>query len=498
MRRKILSVVMTVAGVMMLASCLGDDDSSANVVYYGDAAITSFSLGTLNRYYLYNNGDTIKKTEDGTDSTTTVDCSGYSMVIDQLGYAKDKDGNLTKMHPICNADSLPAGTSLKKVVTSISSKNSSVVTLLRLKTDNTAPDTLDYYSSSDSIDFTQPREYRVLSTDGTYYRRYLVTLNVHKEQPDSFAWHKQSMATAVQGKSYLASRTYTTGNNCIYVAATNGTATEFLSKDINDDSKAWTLVSGQTFGAEAYKSIAALNGYLYLYDNGTVYRSQDAANWETVATGISGIRQIVGASDAKIYALASEGIKSSTDGTAWNDEAIDDEADKENLPEENISVFCEQLKTNKSANRIIIMGTTLGEESVTRVWSKIEDPTEETDPYKWTIYNGEDRYALPYMAGMTAMKYDGALFAIGGAGNDATSVKPYAKVYRSADHGLTWQTGTLFTLPAGMTSSLTPAAVNMVADKENHVWIISTATGEAWKMRINRLGWKTEQRAFNE
>ena len=81
----------------MLASCLSDDTDDSNIVYYGDAAITSFSLGTLNKTYLYNNGDTIKKNTDGTDSTTTVDCSKYKLTIDQL------------KHEVYNVDSLPAG-----------------------------------------------------------------------------------------------------------------------------------------------------------------------------------------------------------------------------------------------------------------------------------------------------------------------------------------------------------------------------------------------------
>ena len=133
MKIKILSVALALAGAMTIASCLSDNDSSSDIVYYGDGAITSFSLGKLNRYYLYNNGDTIKKTTDGTDSVTTVACSGYKMTIDQLAYATDENGNPTKMHPIWNTDSLPAGTDIRKTVTTISSKNSGIITLLRLK-----------------------------------------------------------------------------------------------------------------------------------------------------------------------------------------------------------------------------------------------------------------------------------------------------------------------------------------------------------------------------
>ena len=40
--------------------------------------------------------------------------------------------------------------------------------------------------------------------------------------------------------------------------------------------------------------------------------------------------------------------------------------------------------------------------------------------------------------------------------------------------------------------------VAMTADKDNHIWLVSLQTGEVWKMRINRFGWKTEQKSFNE
>ena len=40
--------------------------------------------------------------------------------------------------------------------------------------------------------------------------------------------------------------------------------------------------------------------------------------------------------------------------------------------------------------------------------------------------------------------------------------------------------------------------VAMAADKDNHIWLVSLQTGEVWKMRINRFGWKTEQKSFNE
>ena len=127
--------------------------------------------------YLNNKGEALKSTVDGTDSTTTVDGSKYKFTIDQL------------KREIYNADSLPAGTAVSKVVCSLASKNSGVVYVKRM-----ASDTLDYFTGNDSIDFKDKRVFRVYSTDGQSYRDYNVEIRVHKELADSFEWQREDVS----------------------------------------------------------------------------------------------------------------------------------------------------------------------------------------------------------------------------------------------------------------------------------------------------------------
>ena len=77
-----------------------------DVVYYDDTAITSFSLGTMNRYVH-------TKSSTGADSVykTTYSGSNYAFYIDQLTCE------------IYNVDSLPKGTDAAHVITTISTKN---------------------------------------------------------------------------------------------------------------------------------------------------------------------------------------------------------------------------------------------------------------------------------------------------------------------------------------------------------------------------------------
>ena len=104
MKRTIVPFLL-MALTLIFASCLKSEDEAT--VSYNDTAISSFSLGTLNRYVK-------TKAKDGvTDSTykTTVPGGKYLFRIDHLN------------HKIYNPDSLPYGTDVKKVVVTVSAKN---------------------------------------------------------------------------------------------------------------------------------------------------------------------------------------------------------------------------------------------------------------------------------------------------------------------------------------------------------------------------------------
>jgi len=175
MKRTIAPLLLT-ATLLLMASCLNSDDS--DTTYYNDTAITTFTLGTMKRYITTTASDGV------TDSTysTTVTGSLYKFYIDQ---------NNRKIY---NVDSLPYGTDASKVLATIYVKNSGTVYLKSLTSDS-----LYIYSSSDSLDFSQPRELRVYTYDGsnTIYRAYTVNVNVHQEPADTFFWTKMPEGTEI-------------------------------------------------------------------------------------------------------------------------------------------------------------------------------------------------------------------------------------------------------------------------------------------------------------
>ena len=164
MRKFFQACWVMLAATLLTTSCLGSDDD--DVTTYDDVAIMSFTLGTLNRYLT-------TTSSTGADSTykTTYAGSSYKMNIDHLGGR------------IFNSDSLLNGTDNRHVLCTITTSNSALVTVKSMTSDS-----LRVFSSSDSIDFSQARVFRVHSTDGAYTRDYIVSLAVRQMEQGTLLW----------------------------------------------------------------------------------------------------------------------------------------------------------------------------------------------------------------------------------------------------------------------------------------------------------------------
>jgi hypothetical protein len=173
MRKTFLTCWTVLVTVIMLPSCLGSDDDE--VTLYDDTAITTFTLGTLNRYL-------ITKASTGVDSMYKVTFAGstFKMNIDHLGGR------------IFNTDSLPTKTDLKHVVCTLTTKNSGLVAVKSLTSDS-----LTVISSTDSIDLSKPRIFRVFSTDGMHTADYRVTLTARQVEAGTLVWKEMPTSTEV-------------------------------------------------------------------------------------------------------------------------------------------------------------------------------------------------------------------------------------------------------------------------------------------------------------
>ena len=154
--------------VAMMMSCMNSSDSDSTS--YTDAAITSFSIGSLKRTQ-----HTTSSTGADSTYTTTVSGAAYDFEIDHTGCR------------IFNPDSLPMGTDVSRVLVSMSAYNNGTILIK-----DVASDTLRFYNSTDSIDFTKPRIITALSNDGQGTRKYTVNINVYQEDPYAFVWKLMS------------------------------------------------------------------------------------------------------------------------------------------------------------------------------------------------------------------------------------------------------------------------------------------------------------------
>ena len=173
MKRYISALCTMLVCSMLVTSCLKDSDEK-NVQYYNDTAIASFKLALVNRYV-------------HTTSSTGADSVYKSTLSDPVVFTINQ-----QQHKIYNTDSLPSDVDINHVLATITSKNSGTVVVNYPASDG--QDSLLYYNSTDSIDFEKLQDLRVYAQDGSGYRSYKVTINIHKAQTNKMIWEQKSIA----------------------------------------------------------------------------------------------------------------------------------------------------------------------------------------------------------------------------------------------------------------------------------------------------------------
>lgn len=475
-KRTILPFALLLAIASLVVSCL--DNDSTEYTYTDDTAITDFSVGTLN---VYGHATSSK----GTDSIykTTADCSAYEFYIDQ------------NTHTIYNVDSLPYGADPTKVVCTISTKNSGSVVIKSMTSDS-----LLYYYSTDSVDFSQPRVFQVFSNSAKVSRQYTVKVNIHQEKADSFAWRQMPTPNFLTSLESL--RAVCLGNR-LFVLGKKGDATTVYT---TTDGSHWTDLTsaiGHTLAADAYLGAVAGQDAVYLWDatTGSVLSTTDGSTWTSTATSAQ-ISRLVAVSPAALYAYATtSGIVASTDGGAtWTASTLDSDASM--LPTDDLNTVTLPLKTNTKAWRVMLIGsrdyTAWPTDKYANVWSKIDETADYSAQQPWTWYTTDtlSAWSAPRMRHMQAFAYDDALYLTGGASTDGR-VTSMDKFYRSDDGGISWTTDTLLTMPIGLSAGV-DSHYAFAVDAQNNIWFIDAGAGTVMRGRLARLGWRKEQTIYQE
>lgn len=460
------------AATSIMTSCLDNDVDQ--ITYTSETSITGFSLGTLHI-------DRVGKDKNGLDSpyVDTLDCSNYPFTINQL------------TREIENKDSLPYGTHIDKVITSVTYDAG----VLAYKPKGADKDTL--WTSTDSIDFSgdtysmstiTPIEFKVYAYSGAIGQAYKVKINVHQQVPDTIAWKKFDTNPFSAGSLSEQKAVYANGK--VYVFGKNGNGTHIEYSDVaNDNPSSWVPVTDNIPSNIDTYSATVCAGYIYFLagTDKQLYKLNANSN-EITSVGTETFEMLIGGNDIKSELYAVKGGKSGIY--------------KENTWTEDADPF-----TQFPAGKPFFSNTTTASynSNITSTVALCYNQGNTANDTTALVFNRMSRdnkweeriqnLPLPNLENVTMIYYDGKLYAFGGGYKE---IKPFSQFYCSTDNGLCWRPVTecmafpsefseLYTAHSkNYSCAVTPKLENGTS-RGNFIWIV-WEDGSISRGRINRLG----------
>lgn len=355
--KKILRTLCVLLGAStLLTGCLNSDNDIV-LISYGDMAITSMTLGTLNIY----TKTTSSTTGNDTIVKSTFTGSNYPMAIDHL------NGR------IYNVNELPVGTDLEHVVFSLTTKNGGVVGIQSMTSDS-----IKGFTSTDSIDFSVPRTLRVYATDGSGSRDYTVTLTASKTIATDLEWKKIAEDDALAGW--------------------------------NEDTR---LVAFRDTVYAVAANVVVKDGMAYALEDGKLLRSEDLSDWEPVADAPQ-LATLFGSGTKELFAIGTDGrVKhSEDDGLTWTDELLDD--NEGYFPTANLACTTWNYRTSDFTDYVLVAGFHPVYDDQMAVWRKISQYDGIGKGGKWVYMPIDDinPYRLPREEGLSIAYYNNKVLAV--------------------------------------------------------------------------------------
>lgn len=454
----------------MLTSCLGDREE---VELSDDCSITAFSLGSIRQTH------TIKGSK-GQDSIyyTSFSGSAFPMYIDQ------------REQLIENRDSLPYNAVVRAILTNCSFDKVLLHRPKDIKGLEPADTAWVTYSTKDSLDFSKPREFLVISSDGTSTRRYTVKVNAHRMNPDATVWDSLGVSASVPELVDCDQRKMVVlnGRLLVYTQQTDG-AVNCYERPLQKQGEWKKMALAEAEGLQV-ASVQEANGMLYASTaKGGIRYSVDGQEWRSRMMGVEGLR-LVGVSKDCFYALVDGKLMSSAQSAeAWQEEQLDDEASL--LPVQDVSVMS---MTQKNGNlRLLLTGKT--ENGLKgRVWSKMWTGSADAERKACWAYhteNGAIKHIFPVLKQSNMVNYDGGVILLGGEPEDMEngvgqfmSDEALGCIYSSKDFGVTWVSHELMTVAEGMKQVASKARlITATSEDGRYLWVL--IDGQLWRGRLN-------------
>lgn len=183
---------------------------------------------------------------------------------------------------IFNADSLPYGTKVNRLVANISAPSTaSEVNLKYYDTKTMRDSTINYLeNSTDSIDFTNgPVILTVKSQSGLVTKEYKINVNVHKVKADSLAWYSMQHAPLPSSFSKLEAQCTAKLGEKFFCLTTDGLSYT-MSITTNPLDPEWDSEIIEFPFSPKVESLRSSTDALYiLSSDNTLYSSTDGKNW---------------------------------------------------------------------------------------------------------------------------------------------------------------------------------------------------------------------------
>jgi len=466
MRIKFLSVIMSFLLMSIaISSCLNSDD---NYEYSSDATIRAFGL------------DTIKKG------------IYYKFTIDQL------------KREIYNVDSLPVGsdTIIDKILIDTLNVTGWVTSGLQ--------DTL-FNNLTDSVDLREPITLKVHAADGVTTREYKITVNVHKQDPDSLIWREAlSLPTspaANKQKSVILKNDAEEENLYVYTSTTSA----YRSSLGNPAHLSWNSieVTGMPANADLGSIVSFRNQLFVATPSGEVFCSNNGSVW--VNAGIQEVKEskevqsmqmstlvatleadeLTGISEETLIGILLDGGQKyfciSTDGKNWTRSK---ETVSNDFPIKDIyaTVF-----TNASGiKQTVVVGKTETSAKAVVPWFTMDGLT-------WADMSTPSDFYCPAIENPAIMYYGGLFHMMGGK---------FETIY-SSRVGIAWNESA-DKFKYAMKKIVTPGEdeddeeevtyeslfkdkgdYSLTIDKNHYIWIVWN-DGSVWRGRLNKLGFKIQ------
>lgn len=253
--RQPISILLALISLGILGACNSSDDNEYDDVVlrpYTNVSVKSFSLGKNDSVLAY------------------LDTVFFSV---DLWSAR-----------IFNADSLPKGTRIDSLTVDIGLPT--VSRAMIYFNGKEGLDSIDYLeNSTDTVNFANgPVRLSLTASDGVTSRDYLISVNVHTQDPDSMMWGNTAMRELPTSLGTVRATKSVEMNGKYYCLTTNGSqACMATTTDIQGD---WTTRTVSLPAGADTQSFSAAGGNLYILASGRLYASANGGvSW--TATGVA-------------------------------------------------------------------------------------------------------------------------------------------------------------------------------------------------------------------